>query len=342
MTPHEDQNAIVLSMPQTPDQHPALVYLAQKPSANSRRGLRNSLNTVADILQPGRFAKPTKSSPHIEHQAYHNRFLLIDWAKLRYQHVAAVRASLMQKYAPASVNHALSALRGVLKECWRLGYMTAEEYHKAVDIQNIKAHVIPAGRDLSGGELSALSYACMDDPTPHGVRDAAIIALLAVCGLRRAELTGLDRFDFDGEDKITVRGGKGRKDRTVYASGGALVALNDWLQLRGHKAGALFVPITRGGKLVITRPMTEQAIYKLLHKRAEQAGVRDFSPHDLRRTVAGDLLDAGVDIVTVANILGHSDVNTTRRYDRRPEDIKRVAAGKLNFNYQGRRKKKDE
>jgi len=324
-----------------PDQHPALVYLAQKPSENSRRGLRNALNIVADILLPTHFVQPAKDAPETLRVEYSTRFLSIDWARLRYQHVAAIRSALMDKYAPATVNHALSAVRGVLKEAWRLGYITAEEYHKSADVQNVKAQLLPAGRDLSGGEVTALARACIEDDSAYGVRDAAILGLLAVCGLRRAELTALARFDFDDRDKMTVRGGKGRKDRTVYVAGGALVALTEWIEIRGDAAGALFNPVIRAGRIILARGLTEQAVYKMLHKRADEAGVRDFSPHDLRRTVAGDLLDAGVDIVTVANILGHADVNTTRRYDRRPEDVKRVAAGKLNFGYE-RRKKKDE
>jgi len=334
-------NGLILQNPIDSDMHPALVYLALKPSDNSRRGLQNSLNLVTDILMPGHFVQPAHDAPESARIDYRMRFLAVDWARLRYQHVAAIRAALMRDYAPATVNHALSAVRGVLKEAWRLGYLSAEEYHKAVDIQNIKAHILPAGRDLSDSEVNALVQACLDDESAYGVRDAAILALLAVCGLRRAELTALERFDFDNRDKLTVRGGKGRKDRTVYVVGGAQAALDEWLRLRGDGAGAMFCAVTKTGNLQTTRHMTEQAIYKLLLKRAAQAGVRDFSPHDLRRTVAGDLLDAGVDIVTVANILGHADVNTTRRYDRRPEDTKRAAAGKLSFGY-SKKKKKDE
>jgi site-specific recombinase XerD len=74
----------------------------------------------------------------------------------------------------------------------------------------------------------------------------------------------------------------------------------------------------------------------MLQKRAHEARVKSFSPHDLRRTFVSDLLDAGADIATVAKMAGHASVNTTARYDRRPEDAKRKASGLLHVPYRGR------
>lgn len=79
--------------------------------------------------------------------------------------------------------------------------------------------------------------------------------------------------------------------------------------------------------------MTPQGIYYLLKSRAKRAGVKDFSPHDFRRTFVGDLLDAGVDIAIVAKMAGHASVNTTARYDRRPERAKQEAARLLEVPY---------
>ncbi len=77
--------------------------------------------------------------------------------------------------------------------------------------------------------------------------------------------------------------------------------------------------------------MTPQAVLLIVQKRANQASVDSFSPHDFRRTFCSDLLDAGVDIVTVQKLAGHASPVTTAKYDRRGEETKRLAVQRLGF-----------
>lgn len=109
----------------------------------------------------------------------------------------------------------------------------------------------------------------------------------------------------------------------------------DWLAVRGDVPGSLFLPVNKGGRIQ-HRAMTDQAVYAMLRRRAEQAGVKEFSPHALRRTFVGDLLERGVDMATVQKLAGHASVTTTGRYDRRPETVKKQAARKLHFPYKRR------
>ena len=122
-------------------------------------------------------------------------------------------------------------LRGVLKTCWRLGLMDAETYARAADVANVRAKTLPSGRAGERDEVRALFAAC--DDSPAGRRDAAMLAILYGGGLRRAELCGLDLADFDaGGCALTVRAGKGRRDRVVYLSKPACALVKKWLSAR--------------------------------------------------------------------------------------------------------------
>jgi integrase len=300
-------------------ENPAAVYLTHL-GPGSRRTMREALDGIAGIVSNDRCTD----------------CLQMDWSALRFAHTAAIRAVLAEKYQAATVNKMLSALRGTLKAAWRLGLITAEEYQRARDIDNIPGETLPAGRSLSGGEVVSLMRVCQSDPEPAlGARDAAILSLLYGCGLRRAEVVALMVADCrtgDTGTELRVEG-KRNKQRLVPLTGGAARAVNDWLRWRGTADGPLFTPYRKGGRRQ-AGPLTPQAIYKMLRERALAAGVPDFSPHDFRRTFVGDLLDRGADIVTVQKLAGHANVSTTARYDRRGEATKRRAAELLHVPYQ--------
>jgi site-specific recombinase XerD len=90
------------------------------------------------------------------------------------------------------------------------------------------------------------------------------------------------------------------------------------------------------GGTILASGLSDQAVYAILKKRGETAELSSFTPHDIRRPFAGDLLDAGVDLVTVQKLMGHSDANTTAGYDRRGEVTKRGAVKKLHVPYKRR------
>src|SRR3954468_4594285 len=212
------------------DRHPALVYLAQL-SPGSRRTMRTALNTIAELLGVAPVVHETDSA---RHRRVVETLLYCDWASVRYPHTLALRTLLAERYKVATANKMLAALRRVLLEARRLGLMTPDDYAQAADIAAIKGSSLPPGRALSLGELSALMATCSADPTPAGPRDAALIALLSRGGLRRSEAVALDLADYlPDTGGITVRSGKGRKDRTTYLDGGAAAAIADWLSVRG-------------------------------------------------------------------------------------------------------------
>lgn len=302
------------------DRHPAAVYVGRL-AVGSRRTMRGALDLIASILSSGKADAIT-----------------LPWAKVRYQHAAAVRAALAERFAPATCNKALAALRGVLRECWRLGLMSAEDRERASDLPAVRGSRLPRGRALSAGEIRALFTACAEDPNRSAVRDAALIAVLYGAGLRRSEAAALDLSDYTPTTgELRIRAGKGRKERLAFTSNGSKEALDAWIGVRGDASGALFTPVGKGkaGRIEY-RPMSSQAVYFVLKRRGARAGVSDFSPHDLRRTFVGDLLDAGADISTVQGLAGHSNVATTARYDRRPDNVKQKAADLLHVPFVAR------
>ena len=303
---------LAIGLGTAPDRNPVLVYLARL-SPRSRRTYAGDLAAIARIVTGASMAAAA-----------------LDWSGLRYAHAQAIRTALAERYAPATANRMLAALRGVLREAWRLGMLTAEEFDRACDLAPVRGQTLPAGRSLASGELRALFGACRGS---LGARDAALLSICYGAGLRRSEAVALDLSDFDPETgSLTIRHGKGNKARLAYASNGALAALKAWVAVRGSEPGPLFLAIAKGGAVRSTR-LTDAAVFRAFVSLARRAGVAGFTPHDLRRTFISDLLDAGADIATVAHLAGHANVRTTARYDRRPEATKRHASSMLHVPY---------
>jgi site-specific recombinase XerD len=301
---------MTLPLELTPD-NPAVVYL-ESLSPGSYWAVRHSLETIAEILA-GEGTDPWT----------------FPWEELRYQHTARVRRELVQRYAPATVNKMLSALRGTLKNAWRLGMMDADTYSRAVAVENIRAKTQPKGEAVGQEELAALFRVCAEDESPAGRRDAAMFAILYGGGLRRAELCGLDLADFDPADcSLTVRAGKGRRDRTVYLPESVCEHVKAWVEIREEEPGPLFCPVRMTGEVPISR-LRGESLWYILKRRQKQAGLEGITPHGFRRRYVSTLLEAGVDLLTVQDLVGHANAVTTARYDLRQEEARRVAARRL-------------
>ena len=311
---------------------PVSVYLASLQSRHSRRTMRTRLCHLGWILTLPHDTD-WRTVPSRQRFCASEQLAAIPWSQLRGHHTTALRAFLLEEaQSDQTVNLALSALRGVLTTCRRLGLMTADHAQAAIDgLSHVKAATqsAAAGRMLSPDEIHDLLQVCANDDSACGTRDAAIIALMYSLGLRRAEVVALNLNSLMSTEtgwQVSILG-KGNKQRTAYVAGGAAELLEDWLAVRGDHAGPLFLRLAHhssGG--AANGRLSSQSIYKLLQKRGAEADLESFTPHDLRRSCISTHLDAGTDIVTVASIVGHSSVETTRRYDRRGERAKQRAA----------------
>jgi integrase len=309
---------------------PLAVYLARLTSSESRRAMAASLELLAELLADGRPADRAERARR--RRAGQPLAAAVPWHELRYGHTQALRSWLAEHCSPPAANRHLAALRGVLREAWRLGLMNGEDLARAVDLASVPCASLPAGRYVEDGEVRRLVAACLADDSPGGRRDAAVLAVLFVGGLRRAEAVALDIENYDATTGHLAVTGKGRRQRRSALPVGGRRALAAWLEVRGTDEGPLFYPVDKVGR-VTQRRLTTQAIYALVDRRARKAGVGHLSPHDGRRTFASDLFDAGVDAVQVQGLMGHASLLTTGGYDRRPELARLAAVERLHFPY---------
>lgn len=336
----QDRSKLQLQTQRSSSRNPVISYLASLSSKDSRRVQKTALDQVATALSQGQIEDS----------------LEFPWERLDYGMVTAVKAWLDTRYAPATVNRYLCAVRRVLKEAWRHDLISAEAYQRATDVRSVSALRLPTGRELDTDEIKSLIQACLqdsDNPT-LGIRDAAIISLMYSSGLRRAEVVTLDIDDLDIQKRELRVIGKRNKERNAYLASGAIRAVEKWIALRGKIPGPLFYSVNKAGHIVCQRRqrlsqkekqlgvqpkqiaarLSDQTIYYLIDKRATEAGLmHKTTPHDMRRTFVSDLLDVGVDLATVSRMAGHEDTNTTKRYDRRSSKVMQDAAEKLDVPY---------
>lgn len=247
----------------------------------------------------------------------------VAWHLLRYQDTQAVRAELVARYSPASANKALAALKGVLKEAFRLGLMDSESYQRAIDLQPARGSRALRGRALELSEIAALFAACKAS-TRQGARDAAVLSLCFGCGLRRAEASATQLADFDKARQAVTVMGKGNKQRLVFLNQQLALAVSSWIAVRGTGAGPLLFPVNKADRIE-RRQMTPEAVAVILKRLVKRTRLEPASPHDLRRTFVTQLLQNGCDLATAQALARHSSPATTVRYDRRGDDAQRRA-----------------
>ncbi len=154
-------------------------------------------------------------------------------------------------------------------------------------------------------------------------RDFCILSLFLNCGMRISELVGLNLTDIQG-DQLRILG-KGNKERIVFLNDACQQAIADWLTVRPATANtdrnALFVTRTHSR-------MTVSAVHYMVKQRLKKAGLdaSQYSSHKLRHTAATLMLQNGVDVRTLQELLGHENLNTTQIYTHVDNENLRTAA----------------
>ena len=212
---------------------------------------------------------------------------------------------LDRRLHPKTINCYLDSIRSFYK------YLKEEE---DIEIENpVKSGYLlrlpkPLPRFLRDEEVGKL----LSEIT--GARDRAIFYLMLRCGLRVEETAGLMLDDLDlRRGTIIIKSGKGAKGRMVYMSTDAHSTVMDYLRARQPvRTKALFL-VEKGA--LKGKPISVRGIQKRLERYARQSGLR-VSCHELRHTMATQLLNAGADLTVIQDLLGHNRVATTQRYCR--------------------------
>ena len=246
------------------------------------------------------------------------------WWNLTSLDLQTLRTYLEATYAPAYGNKILAAVYGVFTSCYQ-DYRLMSKDDAGLRVRKISQDFRTEFPQSQGRALPQQDLSRLLDSFPSsllGVRDRAIVALF-LGGLRRSEVSHLLLGNFDrGSGEVFIYQAKGNKSRESYLPPRAKQFVIEWLELRGDADGSLVCRLNKSGAIDPEQRLGEQSLYDVVKRSARVAGLGDLKPHDLRRSVASGLLDQGVDVSTVAKLLGHASIQTTIGYDRRGEDSK--------------------
>ena len=263
------------------------------------------------IIKFRRFLKRRNYSTHTVKNYLSTLEHFVAWLDVPIEQVTPKRVQayidrlLAKRLSPKTINCHLDSIRRFYD------YLHDEE---SLEIPNPvkRGYVLrlprPLPRHLKDHEVQRL-FEVIESP-----RDRAIFMLMLRCGLRVAEVVDLGLGDLDlRRSKILVQNGKGRKGRVVYLSQDAQEALVAYLKTRpSKKVRKVFLSEKspfRG------QPISVRGIQKRLESYAQRARL-NVSCHQLRHTMATQLLNADAELVTIQDLLGHSKITTTQRYCR--------------------------
>ncbi|SUO96427.1 tyrosine-type recombinase/integrase [Suttonella ornithocola] len=305
--------------PQTAPRHrmnAAERYIASLTAKSGKITTRSKLNNIAHLL-----AQKTLET--------------FDWTSLSPDDLEYIKNLLVEKeYTPNTINNYLAIMRGTAKQAWLNEQISHEQYLLIQSVKNIRGKRISAGRALEVSEIHRFyDEVTTKEPSLMHTRDMALFALLVECGMRRAEVASLSCGSIFWEEGAIKAQTKGNKERLIFLSETSMSLLRQFFKIhpfKQHPDAPLFFRMRKNDTPVNTR-LNDRSINKILDRHRIAAGLKRFTPHDLRRTFATYLFDMGIDAKQVQDAMGHENVATTVKYDRRKE--RRTREMMQNFRY---------
>ena len=277
-------------------------FLSTVKTGDSQKSASDALDTLAAVISGG----------HCDHRSF-------PWQQLRAHHTALALSIIKARGAPARieamrcraddtrkfhqvpeiypgkvVHRIRTSLIRVIEACSVLGFIDEEDSTLIFpQARGARADSAPRkvirDRLLTEGEVRALLSACDMEESPSAPRDALMISLAFHGGLKTVDLINLtlDSLIFDDKKStvnIRFKAPGAKRARKIPLQNADLIALEDWLEVRGRKPGALFCPVFGRSRTVEVKRLSAAAMRTVCDERAQQAGVLAFSPNDLARS----------------------------------------------------------
>jgi integrase len=224
--------------------------------------------------------------------------------------------------AAATINVRLSAVRRLAAEAADNGMLDPQIAAGVERAKGAKSSGVRTGNWLSRDHAERLLSAPRVD-TLKGQRDAALLAVMVGCGLRREETACLTFEHMQQREArwvIVDLVGKGKRVRTVPMPFWAKAAVDQWAFNAGIDSGRVFRPVNKGGR-VGGAGMTSQAVFKIVVEYGRALGFKSVAPHDLRRTFAKLAHKGNAPLEQIQFSLGHASIQTTERYLGMKQDL---------------------
>ena len=246
-----------------------------------------------------------------------------DLSGLTAEDVSVYREHLINTYAAATAAKKLAVLRRFLIFTFMTGATTVNPEALRFFAKSPRVRQDPAYNVLTEDELQRMLNAARAD----NYRDYVMLAVMAGCGLREAEVVGLKLSDFQeaGNGAVMLRVlGKGDKIRNVPISPDLWRLVQRYVLLSGRSLNSH----TDARKPLITsrvgkdKPLTTRSVQNIVKKYVRAAGItKPISPHSIRHTVGTNMAVNEAPLLVIQQFLGHSDPKTTMRYIRRAEEL---------------------
>ncbi len=220
-----------------------------------------------------------------------------------------------RRYAPATINLRLAAVRRIAYEAADAGLLSPELAAGIRRVKGVRRLGVRLGNWLTAEQGRRLVHG-IGPTTLRGLRDHAMVALLLGCGLRRGEALGLALESIQQREEHWVIAdlvGKGGHIRTVPMPAWVKTAVDAWTRAAGLTHGRVFRAINKAGR-VWGDGMTAKVLWDVVRRAAAGAGIERLAPHDLRRTCARLCHLAGGELDQIQFLLGHVSIQTTERY----------------------------